>query len=327
MRFAGRRRVLWAGLRLLLGATLVGYLIWSDLLDWSALAGLFRRWRLTALALALTFLNVALVSYRLCVLMRARGFGLSLAASIRLNLLGMFFNVFLPGFSGGDAVRIYFAVEGMEGRRAEVATILLFDRVVGLLALMMLPMLVLPFFPDLARLAAVGQVVVAGFALAVLVTAGGAVLCLTPLLARPIQRIGLFAPGRRGHLLRRMYEAIHGYRSSLMALARALGVALVSQAAALAILSLALEAVHPGAWRAELLLLAPAGFLANVVPLTPGGLGVGEAAMEQLFAIGHMEGGAEALLGFRLIVLLVSLAGLPVFLAGRRRVVGADESA
>lgn len=324
MKIGGPRRAIFGVLRLLLGVVLVAYLWWSGILDWKALAGLFRHWELTGLAVALSLVVVVLISYRGCVLMRARGFQLTLPAAIRLTVLGMFFNTCLPGFSGGDAMRIYFAIEGMEGRRAEVATVLLFDRVMGMLALMMLPLLALPFFPNLARLDQVAQVVIAGVALAVLVIGGGTVLCLTPLLARPIQRIGFLAPGRRGHLLRRMYDTIHGYRTRPLALVLALVVALVGHVAALGIFSLTLEAVRPGAFRPELFLLAPVGFVANIVPLTPGGLGVGETAMSQLFSLADMEGGAEGLLGFRLAVLVVSLTGLPVFLAGRRQVVKVD---
>ena len=38
-----------------------------------------------------------------------------------------------------------------------------------------------------------------------------------------------------------------------------------------------------------MLLLIPIGFLANSLPVTPGGLGVGEAAMESLFRMGEND--------------------------------------
>lgn len=66
-------------------------------------------------------------------------------------------------------------------------------------------------------------------------------------------------------------------------------------------------------------LLALLGFLANALPVTPGGLGVGEAAFEALFRIVGTAGGAQLMLGWRVGMLPVSVLGGFLYMRGRDR--------
>ncbi|MCS7009580.1 MAG: flippase-like domain-containing protein [Chthoniobacterales bacterium] len=52
-----------------------------------------------------------------------------------MNLIGLFFNLFLPGGTGGDLVKMYYASREAPGRRAAAVLSVFMDRVVGLLAL------------------------------------------------------------------------------------------------------------------------------------------------------------------------------------------------
>ena len=135
--------------RLGIAVALLVYLGRSGLLDWAALRGLLVAWPITALAVTLLLLDTVLTASRVCVLMVPLGLSLRLAASTRLTFIGLFFNACLPGSAGGDALRICYASRGNEGRRTEVATVFVFDRVVGLFALLLWPLLAAPFFPRL----------------------------------------------------------------------------------------------------------------------------------------------------------------------------------
>jgi hypothetical protein len=48
-------------------------------------------------------------------------------------------------------VKLYYATRKNEGRRTEVATVLLFDRFIGLFSLVLIPFLIGPFFVELFR--------------------------------------------------------------------------------------------------------------------------------------------------------------------------------
>jgi uncharacterized membrane protein YbhN (UPF0104 family) len=84
--------------------------------------------------------------------------------------------------------------------------------------------------------------------------------------------------------------------------------------------ALGLYAVNPLPFSTRLALVAPIGHL-NSLPLTPGGIGVGETAFNALFKLTGMSGGAEALLCVRLWNIFVGLLGLLVYLFGMHRVV------
>jgi uncharacterized membrane protein YbhN (UPF0104 family) len=70
----------------------------------------------------------------------------------------------------------------------------------------------------------------------------------------------------------------------------------------------------------------PLGLLANGIPVTPGGLGVGEAAFNQLFRMSGLSGGAEVLLGWRLLSLVGAAVGLVFFLKGKSRYVSGQST-
>jgi uncharacterized protein (TIRG00374 family) len=52
-----------------------------------------------------------------------------------INLIGMFFNLFLPGGTGGDLLKMYYASRESDGRKAAAVLSVFMDRLVGLLAL------------------------------------------------------------------------------------------------------------------------------------------------------------------------------------------------
>jgi uncharacterized membrane protein YbhN (UPF0104 family) len=316
----GIKRLALTLLRLGLAIGLLLYLSLSGAISWTALGGLARAWPLALAALLLVGADHLLVAWRLCLLLRARGFHLSLPAAIRLTLIGVFFSACLPGAVGGDVLKIYYAAAGTPGRRTEVATILMLDRAVGMFALLLWPLLLAPWFADLLG----GSEVLRGLLVAAAALVGGMVLGLLTCSASVLRR------GRLPILLRRLplggraeraLETVRAYRRNPGALAAALGIALLAHGLLIGALLLLATATDPGAFAWQMSLLVPLGLLANTLPLTPGGLGVGEAAFAELFALAGLRGGAEILLGWRVLNAVPGLVGLLFYLQGRRRFV------
>ncbi len=101
----------------------------------------------------------------------------------------------------------------------------------------------------------------------------------------------------------------------------AIAISLLAHTLSIIVMMLLADAisVNGSAW--EMCVLIPFGFVANAIPLTPGGLGVGEAAFESLFSLAGLSGGAEVMLSWRLLTFLTGLIGLMLYLKGRQRVV------
>jgi glycosyltransferase 2 family protein len=210
---------------------------------------------------------------------------------------------------------------GNKGRRTEIVTVLAFDRVIGLFSMLLIPLFFAPFFPLLIRREKALQallVMAAGLAACLLATF---LLCLLtpPWINRAVQWGSRFFSA--SSLPERIIATIRVYRTSPQILLAALGAALASNLILIAVSALAVSLLNPSSLSMKMCLVVPLGDIANALPLTPGGLGVGETAFSALFHIAGLQGGAEALLCWRIWRALAGLAGLVPYLRGVERLV------
>lgn len=142
------RKLLLALVRLGIGIGLVAYLARSGIINLRALANLFTAWPVTLAAIALLLFDVSMMALRLTWLFRPQGLHLSLRMSLQLTVVGFFFATFLPGSAGGDIAKLFYATRENSGRKTEIITIVILDRVVGIFSMLLLPLLFAPLFPD-----------------------------------------------------------------------------------------------------------------------------------------------------------------------------------
>ncbi len=321
------RQHLFAFFRITLGLGLLIYLGASGVIDWVALAGLGRSWPLSIVALSLVFLaGIVAIAWRLCLLMGPHGLHLSLPASIRLTLIGAFFNTCLPGATGGDVIKIYYAMDGNRGRRLEIATIMLLDRVVGMLGLLGFALLLVPFFQPMLAASPVLRMFpwAAGGGLAA-VLAG--MWCCTS--DQVIWRRGVAWMVRtlpRGEYLERVIDTLRVYRAHQGAFCQIIGLAMVVHLCMTLSILLVVQATHPAGADSRMMFLSTMGFVANALPVTPGGLGVGEAAFDQLFQMAGFAGGAVAALGWGVLMIVSGLPGIIFYLLDKKQAVVAEQT-
>lgn len=315
------KRIFFAVLRTGIGIALLVYLGTSGAIDWQAMRRLFTAWHLMIPALFLLLLDAGMIAWRLKVLLAPRGFHLPLGASFRLTMIGVFFNSCLPGATGGDLIKIYYAAEGNQGKRTEVATIILFDRATGMFGLMFLPLLLAPFFREMLAASAGVRTVLWAATLVSAAMVLGTLLSWWEPLARSRWLDLLFQKLPLGAYLRRVFETVHAYRANPGAVLAAVAISLAAHLMAAGVAMLSALATYPQQFAWKMSVLIPIGFTVNTLPFTPGGLGVGEAAFNKLFALAGLHGGAEALLGWRLLTILIGLMGLGFYLQGRKRFV------
>jgi hypothetical protein len=314
-------RVLFTAFRVGIGIALLWYLGVSGAIEWKALLGLAHVWPVTLVALLLLLVDMIVTAGRLSVLMQARGMHLSVLSATKLTLIGIFFNACLPGSTGGDLVKIFYATEGNRGRRAEVATIILFDRAAGMFGLMLWPLLVAPFFPDLLEQVPVLRVLLWGAAGVAAVMLMGFLVAWSDWLRQSALLEWAFRRLPLGDYARRIFDTVHGFRNHLGAVLASVAISLVAHSMSVGVTLLMIAAVNPAGAAWPMAVLIPLGHLANTLPVTPGGLGVGEAAFNKLFSMAGLTGGAEGLLGWRLLTILIGLIGLVFYLQGRKRFV------
>ena len=321
LNWASAKKALFTVLRLSFGIAILAYLFKSGQIDIRGLGNLLHAWPITIAGLICLLIDVLLMAMRTSLLFRCMRFHVSLANATRLTLIGFFFSTFLPGAAGGDLAKVYYATKENQGRRAEVAAILLFDRIVGLLSLLLLPLIAAPLFTGLVQGTAVLRYLLMVDVLLVLALVAGLGLIMTSERVRRVLSLESHSWLGERNVLSRVVSTIAAYQQTPAALVNALFLSLLANCALIVVTWLAALALHPLGISGKLFLVAPIGHLVNSLPLTPGGLGVGETAFAALFAITGIRGGAETLLCWRLWNALIGLVGLVVYFFGMGRTV------
>jgi uncharacterized protein (TIRG00374 family) len=281
-------------------------------------------WLLPGLTI-LTLLGAAIEAQRLALLLKSQGIDLSFAHGYRLVTIGAFFNLCIPGGTGGDVMKLYYLASENRQQVIELATVLLVDRAVALFSLLLLVM-GLAFF----NMQLVQRYILVQFLIAI---AAGGLLALVLLAALScsaqfrVSRLYSFVttklPLRK--YLSRISDALYAFRDHKAAL---LAAALLSMSGhvALAVMLIWVASVFlPLAPPLAVSLLSLLGLLANALPVTPGGLGVGEAAFEGLFRAVGFTGGATLILAWRVGMLPLCLVGCGLYIAGGRQNIRARE--
>ena len=79
-----------------------------------------------------------LATVRWQLLLRIQGITLGWLRALAIVMIGLFFNMFLPGLVGGDAVRLYFVFKRAPRKKTPATLSVAMDRILGMLAILFL---------------------------------------------------------------------------------------------------------------------------------------------------------------------------------------------
>ncbi len=320
------RHIAITGLRLAAGIAILVYLANSGIISFGALSKLIVAWPITLAAIGVFLVDIFLMALRTSWLFRPLGMKLTVLRSMQLTLVSIFFSTFLPGAGGGDLVKLYYATKENTGRRTEVATVLMFDRAIGFFAMLILPFFFVPMFLPLIQ-----AVPMLRHILILIAYISGGLLAVFLLCAfnqnifNLLARESVVLPRWR-KLACRVLETIGTYRRSPGTLLGALVLSLLANLSVIAITVFAVLALDSAALSSKMCLVIPIAHVVNGLPLTPGGLGVGETALNALFEMTGLHGGAETLLCWRVWKAMVGLLGMVLYVRGMGGVVFVSES-
>ncbi len=158
---ANRRKLGLTALKLLVSAALAYFIF--EKLDPQQIFGVLKNTQVPYLALALVFfvLSKVLAAFRLNLYFHALHVKLTHQSNLKLYLLGMFYNLFLPGGIGGDAYKGYLIQKKFDVPVKQVVSILVLDRLSGMLLLFIYACFLAlfiehPFFDQIKPLFALG---------------------------------------------------------------------------------------------------------------------------------------------------------------------------
>ncbi len=193
--------------------------------------------------------------------------------------MGLFFNYILPGFIGGDVIRVY-KTAAASGQTAQAVSSTLADRVLGLLVLVLFSLGAWAFLPGGAADAALPV----GIAMFVMLAGFAAVFAWKPLGSLVNRMFGRFLPTRIGLTLRTVYEEMHRLSRAPGVLVRVFALSVCIQLTRIGVHYLCGHAVGIEAGFVWFVLFVPLVEIVASLPFSFGGVGVRETIAPLLFA-------------------------------------------
>jgi glycosyltransferase 2 family protein len=246
--------------------------------------------------------------------------------SFKLNLIGLFFNFFVPGGVGGDLVKGFAMKQSTDSTGKAAAFIVVMDRILGLATMSLLSLL--SFFWIPIHLSSSVRVQV--LALGLLGLFGGIIIFLGLLVSsrvreKVILKLKPWLPSRLQSYIDLFHWKQKEKTYSLTLLVRASLWSLVSQLLSiffffyLGVLLLPEIEVSLSVY----FFVIPIGFMLTAIPIVPGGLGIGQAAFLFLFQKAlnlDTDFGSISVSGFQFYQLLWGLMGAYFFIILKKKI-------
>ncbi len=247
--------------------------------NWDALVQQEKNWFLLAQAFVIVLIAHLFSFWRWRILVQSLGVPFSLIEAIRLGFLGTLLNLVSIGSVGGDVFKAIEAARKAEKKKAEVVASVLVDRALGLLGLVIVAGMGLSMAYTLSQTMYgiwLGAIVLSGLGLSILfliVHFGHSVPILW------INRVPV-----AGHTLHRVAHACMVFQGRSRLVIELLGLSMLVHSSftiACVLISRSLYAETPTVL--EHFMTIPPAMAAATLPLTPGGVGVQEMAIDSLF--------------------------------------------
>ena len=282
--------------------------------------------------LAAAFLTYGLVIFitvvRWGILLDVQGVHLPLTTRARLTLIGVFFNLAIPGAVGGDLIKMACVAGQAKDRKAEAMLTIFLDRIIGILGLFVVASVaVAGTLPTIlamdnrfrplqggAMLVGLGSL---GGIVGVLLVEFRAVLVRHAWIAWLLQRAQRCLPAGLTAMIQRLVDAIELYRDRRGAVLRAGALAVAVHVLLAVTLFLVGRAVgEHGLKPRHYVVTASVANAVAAIPLTPGGLGTRDATTAAFFTAFGAEppdrvGSIPVILS--LIIMIWALVGAAIF--------------
>jgi glycosyltransferase 2 family protein len=298
-------------IRLAIGALAIGALVHFDLIDFRILLRAAANPGYLTVAFLCLLMTAPLAALRWWYLLRAVGFRPTLLWVVNIIFISLFFNTFLPGAHGGDLIRIGMAYRAAGARLNRITFSVIVDRLAGVVALLALAVALLFWLPIEYREGV--SVVALGFVLGL---TGGITIAL--LWGDQIGDLLMHLPKPIGptlaHVCQEIVAALRQYIKNKNVLAIAFAISVFQYILAIIALMVIGRAMDFNALSMSGYGIASVwALVANALPISPGGLGVGEVAFAKvailLEAVRSGASYASVFLATRVLTVIIGLGG------------------
>jgi uncharacterized protein (TIRG00374 family) len=306
------RAWLASAVKLALAGALIFWLIKSGKLDFSSLSKLMRPDIIT-ISLVLVFLNVAIINERWRTLLKAQGFAVGYSQALRLTLIGLFFNFAIPGGVGGDVVKGYYVAKDNPSERLKSVMTIAVDRLVGLYMILSMALFSMTLqwslvqeIPELKSIYSLLLTIFFFYSL------GWAFVFSRRFHDSGIaQKICAYLP--KGEKFLQLYLALSEYKKIKSVFFKTALLTIIGQSVAIGFFIFTGSFLETSPIPFSIyFFVVPIGFMITAIPISPAGIGVGQAAFYYLFnAALHFETpvGSSTVTFWQAMMFVISLIG------------------
>ena len=229
-------------------------------------------------------------------------------------MIGLFFSSLLPGGTGGDLAKGYYLFRDHEaGRKAFALSSIAMDRAVGLYGLILIGIIFCALNFDLAMSNSYLRANTFFFLTLFIAASTIIFLLLSPLRTRLLTWVKTKnLPGKK--VIAGLADSLEIYGSKKQTLVLSLGLTLFVHFGLTLCYYFILLALDLDLAYRDNALIVPIITMINGIPISPGGIGVSEAAGEILYRMmGLGESGSEILAIYHVCFIVTSLLGLPFY--------------
>lgn len=310
-----------------MAAMLLAIVFWRHRAGLSEMTRQSLHWPSLLTAVALCGGAILLTFLRWYCLVAALRFQFTVRDAMRLGFIGYLFNFVAPGSVGGDLVKAALIAKEQPGRRATAVATVLLDRILGMLALFLIgaaaALMQWDAIQSNAKLKAIVGLLASGSVAGLL----GLGLMMIPAVTQTRIWSRLAQLPVIGRLIAELVEGVRLYQTQRHVLFLALGISLVGHVGTISSFYFSARAICGDKFLptyAQHLFFIPAAELVGIVPITPGGVGLLEEAVNALYILSGAEKGSTTglltVLAYRAVTIAISLIGAAYYFRSRREI-------
>lgn len=306
------KKKLLTALQFILAAGLIGFFVFQmhkkgQLATFAAaLQTSARNWPLLCAGVLLFSVCLALCNWRWKILLAAQGINMTFRRTMMLYFIGQFFSSFMPGATSGDLFKaIYIAKESGSQKTEAVATVFI-DRIIGLLALILLTSVVtvlrLDFFlstPQTKGVMIFNIILLLGMGFGLALVFGQNIFEKIPLFRKLEGKTAL------GKIISKLYKAFQICIKNPSVLAKTIGLSLLNHVVFIFCAIFIARSIGVSVSVIDFLTVFPIINAVAAIPLTPGGLGTRDAAA--VFMLGLLDVAEPMALSISILVYLATI--------------------
>jgi uncharacterized protein (TIRG00374 family) len=271
-----------AFIKILIAITLIYWLISSGKIDFSVTRFLLNPW-LAFFALGLTFLNLFCASERWRLLLKSQNILNTRLKTFQLSSIGLLFNFVMPGGVGGDVIKVFYAIKDSSDKKIEALNTVLLDRVIGLYTMILFGfasmLLDLKILQTSLKLHSIFLFLLA----LTFISSLGLFLLFNQnqKVKETLLKYLKFLPHHQK--FQKLYLNLNLYGKNLKVIAQCICLSFFAQLAAILLMVGIGTQLGYQIPLTTYFIAIPLGFIITAIPISPGGVGVGQAAFLYLF--------------------------------------------